>query len=78
MKNCAEKAMRLPRNAWTLQTKYLSVNTENLDSLLIEQFKGGLDDEDMTDEILREVTTIENIEETTGECVLSSVCKVEA
>ena len=32
----------------------------------------------MTNEILREVTTIESIEEATSECVLGWACRVEA
>ena len=38
--------------------------------LLREQFIAGINDDHMTDEILREVTMPENVEEATSECVL--------
>ena len=47
------------------------------DRLLAEQFTDRLTDNGMTDEILREVTTLENIE-ATSEHKLSLECKVEA
>ena len=47
------------------------------DILLMEQFIGGLNNADMTDEILRKVTALENIEEAKSEHELSWVCRVE-
>ena len=46
------------------------------DRLLTEQFTGGLNDDDMSDETLRDITTLENIEEATGEQVLIWACRV--
>ena len=45
--------------------------------LLTEQFIGGLNDEGMTDEILRDVAMLGNIEEATSEHVLTWACRVE-
>ena len=47
------------------------------DRLLIELFIGGLTDDGITIEILREVTTVEKIEEATSEHVLGWACRVE-
>ena len=50
------------------------MNTKKPNRLLTEQFIGGLNDNDMTDEIFREITTLENTEEATGEHVLIWAC----
>ena len=43
----------------------------------MEQFIGGLNYEDMTDEILREIATLGDIKDTTHECILTWVHRVE-
>ena len=50
-----------------LSTSVAGVSTESLTWHLTEQIIGGAHGDDMTEEILREVTTIENIEEATSE-----------
>ena len=52
-----------------LQTKAECEYGES-DQLLTEQFIGGLNDGEMTDEILREMTMLENTESATKECML--------
>ena len=48
------------------------------DRLLTEQFIGHLNADDMTDKTIREITTLENIEEATSEYVLCWMHRVEA
>ena len=60
-----------------LQTKVPVHEYREPSRLLTHQFIGGLNNNDMTDKILREVTTLENMEEATSECVLSWVQRVE-
>ena len=45
------------------------------DRLLEGGFMGGQNEDTITDEILREVTILENMEEATSECVLSWMCR---
>ena len=54
-----------------LQTKAAERENRKYNRLLTEQLKGALNDKDMTDEILRKVTTLENIEEATSEYILT-------
>ena len=54
-----------------LQTNAAECEYKEHNRLLTEQFMGNLNDVGMTDEILREVTTLENIEEANSECVLT-------
>ena len=46
--------------------------------MLTEQFLGGLNDEGMTDEILREAATLENTEDAMSECVQIWAYRVQA
>ena len=48
------------------------------DRLLTEQFIGGLNDNGIIDEILREVTMLVDIEEAISACVLTLVHRLEA
>ena len=48
------------------------------DRLLIEQFISGLNDNDMIDEILKEVATLEDIEHAMHEHMLIWAYRVEA
>ena len=50
-----------------LQTKVNEYECREYDRLLTEKFIGGLNDKGMADEILREVTILENIVELTSE-----------
>ena len=59
-----------------LLTKVAKSKYIDPDRLLTEQFIGGLNDNDMTDEILRKVTNLEHTE-VTNEHVLSWVHKLE-
>ena len=52
------------------ETKVAECEYRKSDRLLMEHFIGGLNDDNMTEEILKEVTMLENIEETTGESML--------
>ena len=54
-----------------LQLKAAECKYREYDRLLTEQFIGELKDECMTDENLREVATLEVIEEVTDECILT-------
>ena len=54
-----------------LQTKVANHEYRDADRLLIQQFIGGQNDDDMTDEIVVEGTTLENIKVATSECALS-------
>ena len=60
-----------------LQIKMAGHEYREYDWLLIEQVIGGLNNEGPINEILTEVTTKENIEEATSECILSQVCRVQ-
>ena len=60
-----------------LQTKAADCEYKEYCRLLTEQFIGALNDEGMTDEIVREVATLGNIEEATSECILAWVCRLE-
>ena len=53
-----------------LWTKVAKCECSESDRLLTEQFIGGLNDADMCDEILSEVTMLENIEDATSKHVL--------
>ena len=59
-----------------LQTKVAGFEYRESERLLTEQFIGGLND-NMTDEILRDVTMQENIKEAASECMLIGACIVE-
>ena len=61
-----------------LQTKVAKCQYRHPDRLLTEQFIGRQNDDGMADEILIQVTTLENIEEVTSECVLGWVHRTEA
>ena len=60
-----------------LQTKVAECEYREYDRLLIEQFIDRLNDEGMNNEILMEVTTLENIEEATSKYFLNWVHRVE-
>ena len=47
---------------------------QEYDRLLTEKFINGLNDNELVDEVLKEVTTLQDIEDTTSEC---TGCKVE-
>ena len=61
-----------------LQTKVAECKYRDPDRLLTEQFIGGLNNEDMTNEILRQVTALENTEEVTSECSLGCMHRLGA
>ena len=61
-----------------LWTKAAECEYKQYDRLLTEQFIGGLNDEGMIDEILREVVTLGNIEDVTSEHVLILAHRVKA
>ena len=53
-----------------LQAKVAECENKEHNSLLTEQFINGLDDEGMINEIQREVSTLEDIEDATSETVV--------
>ena len=61
-----------------LQTKVAECEYREPDRLLMEQFIDGPNDDDMTDDILREVTTLEDIYHATNKHALSLTHRVEA
>ena len=60
------------KSSWVAECKY-----KESDRLLTEQFIGRLHNDDMTGEILGEVKTLENTEESTIEHVLSCAHRLE-
>ena len=60
-----------------LRTKAAQCQYKEHDSLLTKQFINGINDDGMQDEILKEVATLDNIEDTTSEHVLLGACRVE-
>ena len=60
-----------------LQKKVAECDYKELNRSLTKQFIGRLNDDDMTDEILGEVATIENMEGATTKHVLNRACRVE-
>ena len=61
-----------------LQTEVTECDYRDPNRPLTEQFIGGINDDDMTDERLREIRTLEHIEEATGQCMLSGVHRMKA
>ena len=53
-----------------LQTKVAKCEYRECDRLLAWQIIGGLNDDNVTDDILREVTVLENTEEAISKCML--------
>ena len=60
-----------------LWTKVAECKYRGYDRLLTEQFIGGINNEGMTDEILREVATLEDVQKATSECILALVHRLE-
>ena len=60
-----------------LQTKVARHKYTGCDRLLTQQFIGGLSDKGMTDEILKEVAMLEDIEEATSDPIFTWVHRVE-
>ena len=59
------------------RTKAAESQYKEYDRLLREHFINGSNDNVMIDEILKEVTTLEDIEDATSECVLLCVHRVK-
>ena len=57
--------------------KVAKFDYREFDRLFTEEFIGGVNDEGMTEDILRELATLEDIEEATTEHVLTWACRVE-
>ena len=73
------KAVNLPRSGWAdCEQKAAKWEYREDDRLLTEQFIDGLNQKGMTDEILREVAMLDDIEEATNEHILTWVHCVEA
>ena len=60
-----------------LQRKVKECEYKKYDRLVIEQFINWLGDEGMISEVLREVLTLKDMEDTTGETVLLRIQRVE-
>ena len=67
------------RNGWAdCEKKVAECKYRHPDRSLTKQFIGRLSDDGMINEILREVTSLENIEEALTEFMLHWACRVEA